>query len=379
MPSSPGARGGPPVIQLVPSLQHGDAVSHHALHLGRQLARAGHETHLFARFVEPGLEALGEPDSAYLPWLGVPHLLVFHYALYCDNAVLYRASPARKLLVYHNITPHEFFDGYSPALARECALGRLDLPTLAGCDLAVADSAYNAGELAAAGFDPARIAVLPPSPQAAALDATRPGPAVRERHAAAGTTNILFVGRVTPNKAHEDLIKAFALYRRHFNPDSRLFLVGSRFLPLYDQRLLALAAALGVGDAVVMTGRVTLSELRAYYDLADLFLCLSRHEGFCVPLVEAMHLGVPIVARPATAVPETLGGAGLLVGGGHGEVAAAIDRVVRDAALRGALVAAGRARAADFAPARLEGDFAAILARFAGEPAGAAAAARASA
>ncbi len=127
-------------------------------------------------------------------------------------------------------------------------------------------------------------------------------------------------------------------------------------------------------DNSQMTGRATVAELRAYYEVADLFLCLSRHEGFCVPLVEAMHLGVPVVARSAAAVPETLGGAGLLIGGGHGEVAAAIDRVVRDGGLRESLVAAGKARAADFAPARLEADFAAILGRFAGEEAAVAAA-----
>jgi glycosyltransferase involved in cell wall biosynthesis len=349
---------------LLPSLQHGDAITNHALHLDRQLTRAGYETRLYARFLEPGLGSVGEADGAYLAWLDRPHLLLYHYALHCDNAVLYRASRAPKLLIYHNITPPEFFAEYSPPLARECALGRLDLPTLAGCDLALADSAYNAGDLTRAGFDPGRIALLAPSPQLAALDATIPAAAVLERFADPATTDILFVGRVTPNKMHEDLIKAFALYRRHHNPRARLFLVGSRFLPLYDQRLLALAAALGVGDAVIMTGRVTLAELRAYYALADVYLCLSRHEGFCVPLAEALHLGVPVVARPAAAVPETLGGAGLLIDGGYGEIAAALDRVATDPALRAGLVAAGRARARDFAPATLEAAFAAVLDRF---------------
>ena len=364
MPSSHAARGALPIVQILPSLQHGDAITNHGLHLDRQLVRAGYETHLYARFLEPGFTAVGEADGAYLPWLTKPHLLIYHYALQCDNAILYRASRAAKMLIYHNITPEGFFTDYSPALARDCVLGRLDLPTLAGCDLAVADSEYNAQELVSNGFDGRRIEILAPSPQLAALDATIPSPTILERYADRSMQNLLFVGRVTPNKAHEDVIKAFALYHRHYNPRSRLFLVGSRFLPLYDQRLLRLAVALGVGEAVVFTGRVTLPELRAYYTLADLYLCLSRHEGFCAPLAEAMHLGVPIVARPTTAIPETLGDGGLLIDGGHGEFAEAIGRVLGDSALRARMIAAGRAQALNYMSEPLEARFATIMDRF---------------
>jgi glycosyltransferase involved in cell wall biosynthesis len=175
-----------------------------------------------------------------------------------------------------------------------------------------------------------------------------------------GKTNILFVGRMIPNKKIDDLIKSFAFYQRHLNRRSRLLLVGDyRGHERYFRRLLELIDELRARD-VVFTGHVAQDELMAYYSAADLFLCLSEHEGYCVPLVEAMHAGVPVIAYAAGAVAETLGGGGILLRDKAPElVAFLIDEVTRNASLRQELLAGqsravGRIRSTDFGALLME-------------------------
>jgi glycosyltransferase involved in cell wall biosynthesis len=168
-------------------------------------------------------------------------------------------------------------------------------------------------------------------------------------------TNILFVGKVAPNKAFEDLIKVFCSYYRYVNRRARLILVGARFLPRYDQVLDELVARLDLADAVVFTSRVPLRDLKAYYEAADLFLCASRHEGFCVPLLEAMYFDLPILARAETGVPYTLGQASVQFHElDYALLAEVIHLLVEDGALRRQVVANQRQRLDDFAPARVE-------------------------
>src|SRR5207248_3376126 len=156
-------------------------------------------------------------------------------------------------------------------------------------------------------------------------------------------------GRLAPNKAQHDLIKALAAYRRLYDPRARLHLVGTSSSESYRTALVAYADALDLVDAVEFTGSVSDGELAAHYRAADVFVCVSEHEGFCVPLLEAMHHRLPIVAYAAAAVPETLGDGGLLLNSKDPyTVAAAVQRVVSDADLRAQLVAAGTRRLHDF-------------------------------
>lgn len=152
-------------------------------------------------------------------------------------------------------------------------------------------------------------------------------------------TNILFTGRIVPNKKQEDIIKSFYYYQKYYNAESRLFLVGSyRGMDDYYNRLKKYAEELGVKN-VVFTGHIKFNSILAYYHLADVFLCMSEHEGFCIPLVEAMHFQIPIVACDHAAVGETLGTGGILLPSSDCLLAAgAIDRVVCDGGLRNKII-----------------------------------------
>jgi glycosyltransferase involved in cell wall biosynthesis len=246
-------------------------------------------------------------------------------------------------------------------MEHECRLGREQLLRLAGCtELAITVSEFNRRELEEAGFAP--TAVVPIVVDFSDHERQEPAAEVLARWRD-GRTNILHVGRFAPNKRLEHLVRAFDCYRR-IDPHSRLLLVGSTAgLQNYAAAVRDLALRLGNPDVRVV-GHVEFRQLCAYYRLADLYLTMSEHEGFCVPLLEAMHYGLPIVARAAGAVPETLGSAGLLTAGARPEqVAELMHLAVADRGLRAQLTAAGRARLADFAPARIERDFWELLGR----------------
>jgi glycosyltransferase involved in cell wall biosynthesis len=211
--------------------------------------------------------------------------------------------------VYHNITPPEYFLGVHKDLVKLCFRGRRELTAYIGrCELALGDSEYNREELERLGFP--RTAVLPVVPDFSHLDL--PPNTMTSEKFDEGWTNIMFVGRVIPNKKFEDVIRAFHVYRTRHNPRSRLLLVGSHGgFEKYLAMLHGLIARLGTPD-VHFLGHVSNEELTALYDVADLFLCASEHEGFCVPLIESFYKQVPVLAYAATAVPATMDGGGVL-------------------------------------------------------------------
>jgi glycosyltransferase involved in cell wall biosynthesis len=248
------------------------------------------------------------------------------------------------LLLYHNVTPEEWFWPYEPVEAVVCKLGRSQLQELAGlADRLAGVSDYNAGELREVSgrqaavipvlFDPARLGS--PGPE------ERPGP-----------PTVLFVGRLAPHKRQDLLIRAFARFRRR-RPDARLVLVGTPLSPGYGQELRRLADRLAPGGVSFEAG-LSADQLAERYRSADVFLCLSEHEGFCIPLLEAFHFGLPVVARRAAAVGEVVGDAGVLLGPEDdlGTVAELLDIVVGDAELRAELRRRAQARLAVFDRAR---------------------------
>jgi L-malate glycosyltransferase len=213
------------------------------------------------------------------------------------------------VLVYHNITPPEYFLGVHKDLVKLCFRGRRELTAYIGrCEMALGDSEYNRQELQDLGF--ANTGVLPVVPDFSHLD-LEPNTMTSDPFDD-GWTNIMFVGRVIPNKKFEDLIRAFHVYRTRHNPRSRLLLVGSYGgFEKYLTMLHGLVARLGTPD-VHFLGHVSNEELTALYGVADLFLCASEHEGFCVPLIESFYKQVPVLAYAATAVPATMDGGGVL-------------------------------------------------------------------
>ena len=345
------------VHQLLAALSYGDAIGNEALAIQRQLRAAGHESDIFAELVHPRVAPLARPLWEYREVSSPGTVCIYHFSIGSAAGRLIHRAPDRLVVVYHNITPARFFLGFHPHLAGLCHHGRRELEAFAPrTELGLGDSEFNRGELEAAGFS--RTAVLPIVLDLSLYDRP-PSPVVRRRYDD-GRVNVLFVGRVIPNKRFEDLIRSFAVFQKWLNPRSRLLLVGdTRGFERYLYRLRELVRELRL-DEVVFTGQVDDDELYAYYRLADVFLCLSEHEGFCVPLQEAMHFHLPVIAYETGAVRETLRGGGLLLQDKNPDlVAELLDRVTHGGPLRRAVLES-QARAI----AGIRGaDFGAVLAQ----------------
>jgi glycosyltransferase involved in cell wall biosynthesis len=340
------------VHQFVPTLAPRDAVGGHYLAVQAALREAGYESEIYAFEAKDAYKKLARPYQSFEGGRpGRPTWLMYHSSIGSPVAeyVIARREPA--IVDYHNITPSSFFLRWEPYVAGQLALGRRQLAKLSvRADLGLADSAYNAGELRDLGYD--RVAVVPILFDTSSLGADVADAAALDRlrsAKAAGGSDWLFVGRLSPNKAQHDLVKAFAAYRRFHDPNARLHLVGGTSSHAYLTALEKFVIEAGLDGSVDITGAVSDEEKHAYFEAADVYVVCSEHEGFCVPLLEAMHHRVPIVAYAAAAVPETLGTGGLLLPTKDPvTVAAAVARVVGDDALRSALVEAGTARLADF-------------------------------
>ena len=331
---SAGAR--PGVHQLLAALSPGDAVGNQALDIQAHLRKAGFESEIFADKAHPRVAARARPLWEYLQVSSPANVCLLHFAIGSAVTRLFCSVPDRRVAVYHNITPPEWFLGWSRELVSLCHLGRRELRALAErTELALAVSEFNRRDLERAGFR--NTAVLPLVPDLAAP--ARPASAVLRRLLADDRDNILFVGRIAPNKRVEDLIGVFAAYQRFVRPASRLLVVGDyRGQERYHGELLRLVEAMRL-DEVLFTGHLEDDELRACYAAAHVFLCLSEHEGVGVPLLEAMAFGVPVIAYDAAAIRETLRGGGILLAEKRPELLAElIDLVVHDARLRAAVL-----------------------------------------
>ncbi len=343
---------------MLATLGYGDAIGHEVLGIQRVLRGAGYESEIFVETADHRLEPLTRDYRELIDFSSPDNLLIHHFSLGSKASRTAYALPDRMALVYHNITPPEYFVGVHRTLARQCFRGRRELQAYVDrCDLALGDSEFNRQDLQALGF--ARTDVLPVVPDFSHLEMTPHWLVARDFDD--DWTNIIFVGRVIANKKIEDLIRFFHAYHTFFNPRSRLLIVGAQSgFELYAASLNQLIATLGARH-VHFTGHVSDEELVAFYDVADLFLCASEHEGFCVPLVEAFYKQVPVLAYAATAVPATMDGAGVLFENKDPmHVAALMDAVLSNAPLQDAIVDGQLA-----AVARLrEKDFAGTLLRF---------------
>jgi L-malate glycosyltransferase len=339
------------IHQVLATLGYGDAIGHEVLGIQRVLRAAGYESEIFVETADHRLEPLTRDYRELVDFSHPDNLLLHHFSLGSKASRTAYALPDRMALIYHNITPPEYFVGLHRTLARQTFRGRRELRAYADrCDLAMGDSEFNRQDLETLGFP--RTAVLPVVPDFSHLDR-------KPSWLGAGDfddawTNILFVGRMIANKKIEDLIRWFHAYHTVFNPRSRLLLVGAQTqFERYVASLHQLVATLGTPH-VHFAGHVTDEELVAFYDVADLFLCASEHEGFCVPLVEAFYKQVPVLAYAATAVPSTMDGAGVLFEDRDPtHVARLIDAIVSDVALQdrivdGQLAAVDRLRSKDF-------------------------------
>lgn len=304
------------VAILTPSIAASDAVSNDVVGMYRVLQRHGFDTRVFAESWTLKYPRIS-PPQAIAGFLKKPDdVLIYHYSRGWDLGLeLLQNRRSHTVVRYHNVTPPEFFVGYNADLAAMCHAGRLQLRPIANShsDRYLSASAFNMRELLAAGANESSSFVVPPFHH---IDRLLSVPAARKVLEAYGDekTNICMVGRVAPNKGHAALIEAFAAYHHDYNKESRLLIIGKEETRLrnYSPFLRELANRLEIRDAVVFAGEVSDEALRAYYQSAHAFMITSEHEGFCVPLVEAMALGVPIVAFASSAIAETVADAGIV-------------------------------------------------------------------
>ena len=295
--------------QVLATLSYGDAISNEALGIQRVLRTAGYDSRIYVETADPRVEHLTEDYRDLLDESHPDGILIHHFSIGSRASRVAFALPDRMVLVYHNVTPPSYFIDINDTLVQLCYAGRRELGAYrTRCDLALGDSEFNRRELAEVGFP--RTGVLPVVPSFSHLN-VEPNPMLAadfddER------TNILFVGRMIPNKRIDDLIRFFATYRLRYDRQARLLLVGAHEgFKEYVALLHTLIRTLRVPN-VHLIGHVSNEELTALYDVADVFLSASEHEGFCVPLVEAFYKRIPVIAFAAAAVPDTMDGGGVL-------------------------------------------------------------------
>ena len=343
------------VDQWLPAVHRGDAVGDEAFRIRSVLRNKGIESDVFALTVDEDVESevypFGKIDSFS------PDVTILHFALASSLTEAFVETKGKKILIYHNITPSSFFVGYDDELVRIAEAGIKELATLPEfVDLALGDSEFNREQLQSLGFK--RTGVLPILMD---FDGFLNGPAgcVMENMLNDGRANFLFVGRVYPNKKFEDLAKLAYFYKKFISEDFRFILVGKAGrMERYQQSVQALADRWGLGPSeFLFVGHLSWEDLLACYRFSDVFISMSEHEGFGVPLVESMLTGLPIMAFAKTAVPDTLGDAGILFREKeYGMLAEMAYLLTFDENLRQAVVKSGSERVKQFHPNRVEAE-----------------------
>lgn len=336
------------IIQIMPTVSFGDAVSNDARAVRKVISELGYKTAIYAENIDPRIKDPFVHKITRLTSIKDDDIVIFNHSTGTELCYRFPSLGGRKMMIYHNLTPPHFFKNYSQVAADLTRRGYDGTRFLADkIEYVMGDSDYNISDLRAMGYKcPSFVRpILIPFEDYA----KEPDGKVIKKYSGDGYVNIVFVGRVAPNKKHEDIIAVFAYYKKHINPRSRLILVGSAGgMERYKKCLENYVDALMVDD-VIFTGQIPFKAILAYYKLADIFLCMSEHEGFCVPLVEAMCFEKPIIAFDSSAVGETLGGSGVLIKDKDPVfVSMLMDRLVNDTALRDQIIEKQNKRLADF-------------------------------
>ncbi len=338
-----------PIHQMTRSVNYGDAISNHSVELMKLLRRWGHPSEIYVELCDPRMAGYCRPYQAYRD--DPNDVLIYQYGAGSELTDFLSSRWHRTVLHYHNITPPHFFETPDSGLAAVLRRGREDLYQM--CDSvggAVAGTEYNRQELRDMGF--ADVGSVPYLLILSDLEKSADSPAGRRiaEHFNDGYVNILFISRVAPNKKQEDLLQALAYYQKVIDPRARLLLAGSWANCRYQVALEMLADHLAIGADLHFSGHLTMEEgFAGYYKAGSVFLCLSEHEGFGVPLIESMYFDLPIIAYKSSAVPETLGGCGfLLTEKRYDVIGELIYNLVTDQALRQQVVRKQRERLAAF-------------------------------
>jgi|WetSurMetagenome_2_1015567.scaffolds.fasta_scaffold01437_5 L-malate glycosyltransferase len=330
------------IHQILPTLSPGDAIGNEVRLMQSLFREWGYTSHVFAENIHP--ETTASYVKEYEKYSNKDNILIYHYSIGSDITKFFKTLPDRKILIYHNITPPEYFTGINEILYKLLKDGRSSLPSLIPfVELAIGDSEFNRQELETMGFR--RTAVLPILID---FDTYQRFNTSLIKKYTGDYVNLLFVGRISPNKKHEDILKIFYYYKS-INPKSRLFLVGGfNGCERYIDQLHDIVKKLQLSD-VFFTGSVPFEDLISYYKISDVFLCMSEHEGFCVPLVESMFFNIPIIAYNSTAVPYTLDNSGILVKEKkYDEIAELINFITEDNNLKRKIIEKQKGRLKSF-------------------------------
>lgn len=347
------------IHQLLPTLTVGDAIGNQTLEIRRLLRAQGHTSEIFAERWHPALDGQCRHFEEYRKFSGKDNLLILHYSIGGPINQMALSAPDKVVMYYHNITPPHFFYATNGEMARQLQQARAELKTMAHRVPALAASEYNREELLGMGFK-----VIGTAPYIVLFDAPNPEQQnaakarVLAKIGAPAKRKWLSVGRLAPNKKLDDVIRAFYFYHTWVEPDSQLLLVGGGDgNEAYTDSLFRLVTQLGLDGSVIFTGPANRDMLAAYYTLADVYVCMSEHEGFCIPLVEALRFDLPVLAFSSTGVPYTLNDAGILVNEKNfAAIAEMAEEIITNPGLRGQVIARGRERLKTFDPdmARLE-------------------------
>jgi glycosyltransferase involved in cell wall biosynthesis len=341
----------PRVAIVTPHVTSGDAVCNDVFGMYRVLKKLGFNARIYAadwKVDDPELEVRSISHiGSFLK--SSQDILIYHHSMGWESGwEISSELPCRKVIKYHNVTPPEFFSGWSEEYQSICRAGRGQTKTIANsdCDLYLSASKYNMSELIAEGAPASSSLVVPPFHHADRLEDVEPDFEIIDKYCD-GKATVLMVGSLFPNKGHAALLEIFATYFHNYNYSSRLFLVGKEGVSLqgYSRYLREMAAHFGLADHVVFAGQVDEAALKSYYLMSDIFVTASEHEGFCVPLIESMAMGIPVLAVGSAAIPETVAGSGLAWDKCDPHVfAESIDTLMNDEAIRSGVGHVGRRR-----------------------------------
>jgi len=347
--------GGLQIHQIHPIVSYGDAIGNELIEIREILREFGYKSDIYAKSIHPKLGDI-KNYTDYIKVSSPKNILILHYSIEYGSELLdfIRSLPDKKILLYHNITPPVFFQNFSSAHEHATKNGIHELKHKVKniVDVALADSEFNRKDLINIGFK--KTGILPYLINFNKFDISHNRKIIENY--SDEFVNLLVVGRISPNKKVDDAIKCFYYYNKYINSKSRLLLVGSyQGMDLYYNYLNNLILKLDLKN-VYFTGHINLDELISYYKIGDVFLTMSEHEGFCVPLLESMHFGVPIIAYSSTAIPETLGDSGILINNkNYMEIAELINILVEDKLLRDRIVKRQSERLEFFSRKRIAG------------------------
>ncbi len=353
------------IYQIVETLGFGDAIGNDIVAIKHVIEDMGIKTAVYARSVSPKVTEKGVYTLESMPRLSEDDIIIYHMANGSPLNTMVTELNCRKIMRYHNITPFEFFNIDDTTASEDCRRGLSDMsgPMVGKFTSYIAVSEFNKRDMVRMGYKEGEIEVIP---IIFPFDDYKQTPDHKMvSRLSDGYTNIVFVGRIAPNKKHEDIIRAFAYYKSRVNPKSRLILAGSPNLNgSYYNDILDYINDLGVKD-VVFPGHISFAEILAIYKTAHVFLCMSEHEGFCVPLLEAMTFDVPIIAYDACAVPETMGGSGIVVDDKDPVfISKVINEIVTNQSMRTAVINAQRSRLEDFRYEKIKAQLQDYIRRF---------------